>query len=170
MNGFLLLLLILLLLLSLLPSLLLLYILLYILYINIIYIIILTLCTTVGLYVWYSARLSDSTPRSVGRSVRPVAFSFGILIFLWRLPVVDWGTMLACHRSAPQEKPEATIGKWPVWNSLFGPVSRPRLGDAIGMSASLSVPHPSALVFSFRTVHGCSHGPILHRCQLCLSA
>ena len=52
--------------------------------------------------------------------------------------------MLTCHRNAPEEKPEATIGKWPVWNSLFGPVSRPRLGDAIGMSASLSVPHPSA--------------------------
>ena len=42
---------------------------------------ILTLYTTVGLYVRYSARMSDISHRSVGRSIRPVAFSFAILIF-----------------------------------------------------------------------------------------
>ena len=108
---------------------------------------------------------------SVSRSLSsPRCLLFWNPHFWWPLPVVDRGTLLVCPRSAPGEKPEATIGKWLVCNFIFEPVSRPRQGDAVGMSVSLSVPHPSALVFSFRTVHRYGHGLMLHRRQLCPSA
>ena len=74
-------------------------------------ILILTLYTTAGWYVCYFVRSSDFSPRSVGRSIRPVTFSFGILIF-GRLTFGDRVTMSVCHHSAQEEKIEATMGKW----------------------------------------------------------
>ena len=91
---------------------------------------ILTLYTTVGWYVCYLVRSSDiPLSQSAARFVPlPSLVDFS---FLGRLPVGDRVTKLACHRSAPEEKPEATIGKWGDWNSLFGAVSRRGQGDAV---------------------------------------
>ena len=54
-----------------------------------------TLYTTVGWYICYLVRSSGIFPRSVGRSIRPITFSFGILIF-GRFPVEVRETLSEC--------------------------------------------------------------------------
>ena len=79
--------------------------------------------------------MSDIPPRSVGRSIRPVPTLLEFS-YLGRLPVVNRG-MLACHRSAPEEKPEATIGKWGDWNYHLGAASRRGQGDCLNVGHSV---------------------------------
>ena len=55
-----------------------------------------TLYTTAGSYVSYFVRSSAISPRSVGRSIRPITFSFGILIF-GRFLVEDRETLSECR-------------------------------------------------------------------------